>query len=76
MYLRLQLALSLELLLLLLIDKRINLLIIEIFKVLFRNLAQLLTSLEQQVIRGGDMVMLVCIDALDSIVLLKVVFNQ
>lgn len=72
--LRCELALS-QLQLLLLCES-IDLFVIKVFEVLLGDLTQLLIPFQEQVVRRRNVIMLVGIDALDGIVLLKVVLDE
>ena len=63
-------------LLLLLQCKLIDLLIIKVLEVLLLYLSQLLILLEEEVVGGGDVVVLVGVDALHSVVLFEVVLDE
>jgi len=53
----------------------LDLLVIEVLKLLLRDLPLLLIPLQEQVVRGSHMVMLICIDTFDGVVLLEVVIH-
>lgn len=61
---------------LLLLCESIDLFVIKVFEVLFGNFTQLLIPFQEQVVRRSHVIMLVGIDALDGIVLLKVVLYE
>lgn len=60
---------------LLLLCKSIDLFVIKVFEVLLGHFPQLLIPFQEQVVRRRHVIMLVGIDALDGIVLLKVVLH-
>lgn len=72
----LRLSRSLLLLLLLCLNKLRHLLVVEVLKLLVRDLSHLLVSLQQQVVGGGHVVVLVCIYASHCLVLPEVVLHQ
>ena len=61
---------------LLLLRESIDLFVIKVFEILLGHFPELLIAFQEQVVRGGHVVVLVGIDALDGIVLLKVVLDE
>ena len=61
---------------LLLLCESIDLFVIKVFEVFLGYFPQLLIPFQEQVVRRGHVIMLVGIDALDGIVLLKVVLYE
>lgn len=60
----------------LLLCECVDLLIIKILKIFIRYFTKLLITLQQKIVGCSDMIMLVCIDAFDSVILLKIVLNE
>ena len=61
---------------LLLLCESVDLYVVKVFEVLLGHFPELLIAFQEQVVRRGHVVVLVGIDALDGIVLLKVVLDE